>query len=199
MAPPTGHPEVNPYRPFDFQAANKKYVENKFSEPDMMVGARSRVGIITCCDARCSPDQFFDLEPNEAFVIRNGGGRTATDDVIRTLAMIEVLSDIKELMVIHHTDCGAIVGREDWIRQMIAENDPKAKGGPFREGAAAWAESLAMLPFDIKEGETEREIVDRSVVQDVKFLRAHPLIKPSIPVTGWVYNLHNGKVEPVEC
>ncbi len=98
-----GHPIVTPYTPFDFEAANKRYVENVFSDPDMIVGSRSRVGIITCCDARCSPDQFFQLTPNEAFIIRNGGGRTATDDVIRTLTGIQVLSDIKELKVIHHT------------------------------------------------------------------------------------------------
>jgi carbonic anhydrase len=97
------HPVVTPYRPFNFEAANKRYVEEVFDEPDMIVGARSRVGIITCCDARCSPEQFFQLAPNEAFVIRNGGGRTATNDVIRTLAGIQVLSDIKELKVIHHT------------------------------------------------------------------------------------------------
>jgi carbonic anhydrase len=103
MVKELGHPVVTPYRNFDFEAANENYVDHVFTEPDMIVGARSRVGIITCCDARCSPDQFFQLQPNEAFVIRNGGGRTSSIDVIRTIASIEVLSDIKELKVIHHT------------------------------------------------------------------------------------------------
>lgn len=82
---------------------------------------------------------------------------------------------------------------------MISENDPNAKGGPFKEGAVAWAESLAFLTFNAREGETERERIERSVVQDVQFLKAHPLIKPSILITGWVYNLHNGAVEKVDC
>ncbi len=82
---------------------------------------------------------------------------------------------------------------------MISANDPKAKGGQFREGAVAWAESMAFLPFNIREGETERETIERSVVQDVQFLKAHPLIKPSILITGWVYKLHNGAVEQVDC
>jgi carbonic anhydrase len=108
------HPVVTPYKPFDFDAANKRYVEEGFSGPDLIVGARSRVGIITCCDARCSPDHFFQLTPNEAFVIRNGGGRTATPDVVRTLAGIQVLSDIKELKVIHHTG-----EKSSWILEII--------------------------------------------------------------------------------
>jgi carbonic anhydrase len=82
---------------------------------------------------------------------------------------------------------------------MIRTNDPKAKGGPFREGALRWAESMAFQPFNQREGESERDALERSVVEDVQFLREHPLIKPTIPVTGWVYNQHNGAVEPVDC
>lgn len=98
-----GHNLFNPYVPYDFKAANRNYVDNIFDAHNPPVGASSRVGIITCCDARSSPDHFFQLSHNQAFIIRNGGGRAATTDVIRTIAIIEVLSDIKELMVIHHT------------------------------------------------------------------------------------------------
>jgi carbonic anhydrase len=80
-----------------------------FKDQDPPVGASSRVGIITCCDARSSPDHFFQLNHNQAFIIRNGGGRTSPPDVIRTLASIEILSDIKEIMVIHHT------GKRDFL------------------------------------------------------------------------------------
>lgn len=103
MAKGLGHAEFQAFKPYDFAAANKDYVTNKFQKQKMIVGARSRVGIITCCDARCSPDQFFNMEQNEAFVIRNGGGRTASLDVLRTIASIEISSDIKELKVVHHT------------------------------------------------------------------------------------------------
>ena len=98
-----GHASFNPYVPFDFKAANKNYVDHIFKDHNPPVGASSRVGIITCCDARSSPDHFFQLSHNQAFIIRNGGGRTAATDVIRTIATIEILSNIKELMVIHHT------------------------------------------------------------------------------------------------
>jgi carbonic anhydrase len=102
MARGLGHAEFNAFKPYDFREANQKYIRDVF-EGGFVVGAQSRVGIITCCDARSSPDHFFQLPENEAFIIRNGGGRTASDDVIRTIASIEILSDIKELKVIHHT------------------------------------------------------------------------------------------------
>jgi hypothetical protein len=103
MSKTLGHASFNPYVPFDFNAANENFVKDVFKDPDPPVGASSRVGIITCCDARSSPDHFFQLSHNQAFIIRNGGGRTSPPDVIRTLASIEILSDIKEIMVIHHT------------------------------------------------------------------------------------------------
>jgi carbonic anhydrase len=98
-----GHDHTTPYSPYDFRAGNERFIASPSFEPDMMVGARSRTGIVTCCDARCNPEHFFSMDMNEAFVIRNGGGRTAEESVIRTLALVQVLSEVKEVMVVHHT------------------------------------------------------------------------------------------------
>jgi carbonic anhydrase len=191
-----GHPETNPYQAYDFQAANEHYAKHSH-KPDPIVGARSRVGIITCTDARCIPERFFELTENEAFVIRNGGGRTATEDVIRTLLLIQVLSEVKELKIVHHTDCGALAYSEEWVRDLVAANDPSAPGGPFKKEAFAWSEAIAYQPFTTRPNETERERVERSVRQDVEYLKSHPLIKPTVLITGWVYDLHTGKTEQV--
>jgi hypothetical protein len=43
------------------------------------------------------------MKENEAFVIRNGGGRPAPEDVIRSLTLIQILSEVKELKIVHHT------------------------------------------------------------------------------------------------
>lgn len=96
-------------------------------------------------------------------------------------------------------DCGSLYYTDEWVREQLAKNDPQAAGGPYKEGAAAWADTMATLPFTRKgEGERERDIIERSVREDVQFLRDHPLIKPSVLVTGWFFNMHNGRVEPVE-
>jgi carbonic anhydrase len=73
------------------------------------------------------------------------------------------------------------------------------KDGPFLEGAELWTQSVAWVPFDWKDGETERQVLDRSVVEDVQFLRRHPLMKPSIPITGWVYDGTTGAVLEIDC
>lgn len=96
-------------------------------------------------------------------------------------------------------DCGSLSCSNEWIKAKIAENDPEMKDGPFLSGAHMWAQSLAFLPFDWKEGESERQVLERSVVEDVQFLRNHPLIKPIIPITGWIFNQETGEVEEVDC
>ncbi|KAH8805037.1 hypothetical protein F5884DRAFT_622351, partial [Xylogone sp. PMI_703] len=92
----------------DFDAANKHYSEHGFPGPDPTVGDRSRSGIVTCCDARCNPEDYFKLTESEAFVIRNSGGRTADPGVLRTITLIDILGStvqewIREIMVVHHT------------------------------------------------------------------------------------------------
>lgn len=73
------------------------------------------------------------------------------------------------------------------------------KDGPFLKESKQWAESTTYLSFNWSEGESEREVLDRSVVEDVQFLRRHPLIKPSIPITGWVFNQDTGECEEIDC
>jgi hypothetical protein len=73
------------------------------------------------------------------------------------------------------------------------------KDGPFLQESKQWAEALTYQSFSWTEGETEREVLDRSVVEDVQFLRRHPLIKPSIPITGWVFNQDTGEIEEIDC
>lgn len=73
------------------------------------------------------------------------------------------------------------------------------KDGPFLDLSKQWAESMTYLAFSWSEGDTEREVLERSVVEDVIFLRRHPLIKPSIPVTGWIFNQDTGLIEEIDC
>jgi carbonic anhydrase len=96
------------YSDFDFVAANKHYAEHLFPERNPLVGSRSRAVIVTCCDARCSPEHFFKLTEQEATVIRNEGGRAADPGVLRTIVLLNCLlantkQHISEIMVVHHT------------------------------------------------------------------------------------------------
>lgn len=78
---------------------------------------------------------------------------------------------------------------------IITKNDPDAPGGPWKKGAGAYAEAIASLPFSA--GDTERERLEKTVNDDVTFLRTHPLWKKKIPVTGWIYDFKTGMVEKI--
>ena len=94
-------------------------------------------------------------------------------------------------------DCGSLVFTDDEIRNIIAANDNTAPGGGWKPEALAWAEAMAFQPFTARKGETARERVETSIRQDVAFLKGHALIKPTVKITGWLYDLETGKVEEV--
>jgi carbonic anhydrase len=79
----------------------------------------------------------------------------------------------------------------------MLDNNPNVPGGPWKTGAFQYAESMSFLP--IPEGASERQRLENSVREDVRYLQLHPLSKPSIPITGWIYDLATRKVERVRC
>jgi carbonic anhydrase len=99
------------------------------------------------------------------------------------------------LITIYNEDCTALFYDDRTLLDLIVENKPDSSGGVWKKGAASYAESIASLPFP--KGATERERLLSSVKNDVKFLRLHPLIRPGIKVTGWIYDLESGGVEKV--
>jgi len=58
-------------------------------------------------DARLDVYRVLGIAEGEAHVIRNAGG-VATDDVIRSLAISQRLLGTREIVLIHHTDCGML-------------------------------------------------------------------------------------------
>lgn len=96
------------YIPYDFDAGNRYFSENDFPVPDPLAGERSRAGIVCCSDPRCTPETFFKLRYQEAFCLRNEGGRAADPGVIRGILLIDCIASsanakFDEIMVVHHT------------------------------------------------------------------------------------------------
>lgn len=80
--------------------------------------------------------------------------------------------------------------------EMFVKNDKDAPGGPFKPGVVTWAEGLNFM--GVPKGGSERERLVSCLKQDVRFLRSHPLLKPSLRVSGWIYDLKTRRVEKVE-
>src|SRR4029078_11313305 len=64
-----------------------------------------RLAIVTCMDSRLDVFAALRLRDREAPLLRTAGG-VVSDDVIRSLAISQRRLETREIMLIHHTDCG---------------------------------------------------------------------------------------------
>jgi carbonic anhydrase len=79
-----------------------------------------RLAIVTCMDSRLDVFAALGLRHGEAHVLRNAGG-VITDDVIRSLAVSQRRLGTREVMLIHHTDCGMQSLTDDGFRAELQE------------------------------------------------------------------------------
>jgi carbonic anhydrase len=75
----------------------------------------ARLAIVTCMDSRLDVFAALGLAVGEAHIMRNAGG-VITDDVIRSLAISQRKLGTREVMLIHHTDCGMQKLTDDGFR-----------------------------------------------------------------------------------
>src|SRR5437899_2738814 len=102
----------------DYLTNNARYAQ-AFSGPLPMPPA-SHIAVVACMDARLNVYGMLGLDEGEAHVIRNAGG-VATDDVIRSLAISQRLLGTREIMLIHHTDCGMLTFTDDAFKRAIQD------------------------------------------------------------------------------
>ena len=77
-----------------------------------------RLAIVTCMDSRLDVFAALGLDDGEAHVLRNAGG-VITDDVIRSLALSQRKLGTREVMLIHHDDCGLQKVSDDGFRDEL--------------------------------------------------------------------------------
>lgn len=84
--------------------ANARARERHFKGPRALIPSR-HVAIVTCMDSRIDSFAIFGLESGEAHILRNAGG-IVSEDVLRSLALSQGLLQTREIILMHHTDCG---------------------------------------------------------------------------------------------
>ncbi len=127
-------------------------------------------------------------------MIRNAGGR-ASDDAIRSLVISYKLLGTREFFVIHHTDCGMEFFTNEVMRGLLDSSLDTAELTPsgFRDVGHGPGSNAG----EYIEWLTIRDQA-QAVVDEVERIRTHPLIPKSIPVYGFVYDVHSGKLIEVE-
>jgi carbonic anhydrase len=156
----------------DLLRNNERYAES-FDKADLPPAPARGVAVVACMDARLDVHKILGLEEGEAHVIRNAGG-VVTDDVIRSLLISQRLLGTREIVLIHHTDCGMVTFRDDDLKETIQ-----------REVGLKPPFSLESFP-DLEE----------DVRQSMRRIHASPFI-PHKNVRGFVYEVETGRLREV--
>jgi carbonic anhydrase len=175
-------------------ASNRAYAAKFGDKGKLALPPARRFAILTCMDARLDPAKYAGLAEGDAHVIRNAGGR-ASDDAIRSLVISYKLLGTREFFVIHHTDCGMCFFTNEIMRGLLASSLETAELTPtgFRDvGRGPGSKAGEFI-----EWLTIRDQV-QAVIDDVERIQNHPLMPKSIPIYGFIYDVHSGKLLDVE-
>ncbi len=130
--------------------------------------------IVTCMDSRIDTFRIFGLVSGEAHILRNAGG-LATDDMLRSLVLSQRLLQTREILLMHHTDCGLHDTDE---RKLLAEIEAETGGQPSYEFGSF----------------TD---VDAAVRSAILRVREHPFLPHRDRVRGFVYETETGHLREV--
>ena len=154
-------------------AGNERFAES-FADQDLQVSPTRQMAVVTCMDSRMDIFPLLGLGHGEAHIIRNAGG-VITDDVIRSLCLSQRYLGTREIVLVHHTDCGLQMVTEDGLKSEIEAEI----------GVKPW---WAVESFD-------DPYVD--VRQSMKRLEMTPFIPHKEHVRGFVYDVLTGRINEV--
>jgi carbonic anhydrase len=172
---------------------NRAYASDFGDKGSLPMPPARRFAILTCMDARLDPAKFAGLQEGDAHVIRNAGGR-ASDDAIRSLVISYKLLGTREWFVIHHSDCGMETFTDAVMRGLLAHSLETAQITP--EGWQDPGQGPGSQEGDFISWLTISDLA-QSVVEDVNRIRHHPLVPPSIPIYGYIYDVRTGQLVEV--
>jgi carbonic anhydrase len=135
-----------------------------------------KLAVVTCMDSRLDVFAALGLRDGEAHVLRNAGG-VITDDVIRSLAISQRRLGTREVMLIHHTDCGMQTLTDDGFRAELQE-------------ATGVAPAFAIESF------TD---VDADVRQSILRVRRSSFLEHRSLVRGFVYDVDSHRLREVHA
>ena len=154
--------------------ANAERYAQAFDKADLPLAPATGVAVLACMDARLNPYGLLGLHEGDAHVIRNAGG-VVTEDEIRSLTISQRLLGTREIILIHHTDCGMLTFTDDDFKAQIEADTglrPSWAAESFRDPAQDVRQSLARI-------------------------QASPFIPHKDQVRGFVYSVTDGTLTEV--
>jgi carbonic anhydrase len=153
---------------------NARAYASHFDRGDRPMPPALHVAVVACMDARLNPYGLLGLSEGDAHVIRNAGG-VVTEDEIRSLTISQRLLGTREIILIHHTDCGMLTFTDDDFKAQIEADTglrPSWAAESFRDPAQDVRQSLARI-------------------------QASPFIPHKDQVRGFVYSVTDGTLTEV--
>ncbi len=153
---------------------NNEAYAAEFEKGDLPLPPAKGVAVVACMDARLDVHKILGLEEGDAHVIRNAGG-VITDDEVRSLTISQRLLGTREVILIHHTDCGMLTFSDEELREQIQQEVGIKPHFPL--------ETFADLEEDVR--------------QSIKRIEASPFIPYKDSVRGFIYEVETGHLREV--
>ncbi len=153
---------------------NNESYAGTFTKGDLPLPPARHVAVVACMDARLDVHKILGLQEGDAHVIRNAGG-AVTDDAIRSLAISQRLLGTREIILIHHTDCGMLTFKDDDLKKKI-------------ESETGIRPAFALEAFSDLEDD---------VRQSIARIKASPFVPNKSNLRGFVYDVRTGKLNEV--
>lgn len=153
---------------------NNETYARKFKQGDLPMPPSKQVAVVACMDARLDVYRLLGIELGEAHVIRNAGG-VITDDALRSLVISQRLLGTREIVLVHHTDCGMLTFQDDAVKDEIT-----------RDTGIRPRFALEAFPDP-----------DEDVRQSMARLRESPFLPHKDGIRGFVYEVETGRLREV--
>ena len=160
----------------DELVANNREFMKSFGDEGLTLSPKRHLAIVACMDSRMDIFQMLGLDHGDAHIIRNAGG-VVTDDVIRSLVLSQRLLGTKEVILIHHTDCGLQAIQEESFK---AEIEAEVGIKPW------WSLECFTDPY-------------LDVRQSISRLHNSPFIAERAHIRGFVYDVEDGSLNEVDA
>ncbi|KAL7908443.1 carbonic anhydrase [Trichoderma velutinum] len=152
--------------------------------PDLADVKPSPIIIFCCIDLRVPIQEFLQVSPEDAFVIRNCGGRVKPN--LNDLIFMEATQEgaLQNIIVIHHTDCGFTYHTDNGLKEKLKARHPKL------------VSEVDLLRWDTF-GSSDR--LEESVREDLSLLRAQNFVRKELRdnAKGYVYDIKTGILKEV--
>ena len=169
---------------------NRRFVAEKAYEPLITDKyPAKRLAVLTCMDTRLTEllPKALGLRNGDAMIIKNAGGLilSETDSAIRSLLVAIYELGVREVMVVHHSTCGAChMSYSEFKPHMLEHGIAADTLSEWEEkGIAVWLEG-----FHDTEG---------SVRKTVATIKEHPLVPKDITVRGFIIDSVTGELSEV--